>query len=191
MKLSMYRRTAIAVLVSFAATIAILAPLPASAQQQQIPLVVAVLDVNLILRESSAAKAVRAQIDKQRDTYQAALVTQENKLRDADQKLSQDRASLSQEEFLKRRDELGKQIEQLRVDSDKRKQALEKAFNSGMQQVTQSLGQVLSEIAKQRGLTLVLNKAMVPLSANDLDITQEALKMLNARLPNVAVPASQ
>jgi Skp family chaperone for outer membrane proteins len=191
MKLSMYRRTAIAALVSFAATIAILAPLPASAQQQQIPLVVAVLDVNLILRESSAAKAVRAQIDKQRDTYQAALVTQENKLRDADQKLSQDRASLSQEEFLKRRDELGKQIEQLRVDSDKRKQALEKAFNSGMQQVTQSLGQVLSEIAKQRGLTLVLNKAMVPLSANDLDITQEALKMLNARLPNVAVPASQ
>ncbi len=191
MKLSMFRRTAIAVLVSFAATIAILAPTSASAQQQQVPLVVAVLDVNLILRESSAAKAVRAQIDKQRDTYQAALVTQENKLRDADQKLSQERASLSQEEFLKRRDELGKQIEQLRVDSDKRKQALEKAFNSGMQQVTQSLGQVLSEIAKQRSLTLVLNKAMVPLSANDLDITQEALKMLNARLPSVAVPAAQ
>jgi len=191
MKLSMFRRTAIAVLVSFAATIAVLAPISASAQQQQIPLVVAVLDVNHILRESSAAKAVRAQVDKQRDTYQAALVTQENKLRDADQKLSQERASLSQEEFLKRRDELGKQIEQLRVDSDRRKQALEKAFNGGMQQVTQNLGQVLSEIAKQRGLTLVLNKAMVPLSANDLDITQEALKMLNARLPSVTVPASQ
>lgn len=191
MKLRMFRRAAIVVLASLAVTIVTFGSIPASAQQQQIPLIVAVLDVNHILRESSAAKAVRAQIDKQRDAYQAALVTQENKLREADQKLAQDRASLSQEDFIKRRDELGKQIEQLRIDSDKRKQALEKAFNAGMQQVTQSLGQVLSEIAKQRGLTLVLNKAMVPLSANDLDITQEALKLLNARLPSVTVPAAQ
>jgi Skp family chaperone for outer membrane proteins len=163
----------------------------AAAQQAQVPIVIAVLDVNLLLRDSSAAKAVRDQIEKQRNAYQADLVQQENKLREIDKQLAQQRASLSEQEFNKRRDDLNKQIDALRAESDKRKQQLEKAFNTGMQQVTKVLEGVLAEIAKARGLTLVINKAMVPLSANDLDITQEALKMLNAKLPTVNVPQGQ
>lgn len=191
MKLSIVRMAAIAVVAAALAVSLFPLARPASAQQAQVPLVVAVLDVNHILRDASAAKAVRDQVDKQRDAYQADLVQQENKLRETDKQLAQQRATLSQEEFAKQRNDLNQKIDQLRQESDKRKQQLEKAFNAGMQQVTKALEGVLAEIAKQRGLTLVLNKAMVPLSANDLDITQEALKALNAKLPTVAVPTAQ
>lgn len=190
MKRTLIRVATAVAMMMLLGVMSVAAPTPATAQQSQVPLVIAVLDVNLLLRDSSAAKAVRDQIDKQRNAYQADLVQQENKLREIDKKLAQDRASLSQEEFNKRRDELNKQIDALRAESDKRKQQLEKTFNSGMQQVTKVLEGVLAEIAKARSLTLVINKAMVPLSANDLDITQEALKMLNAKLPTVnLVPA--
>ena len=191
MKVSIVRMAAAAVVTAALATSMFAPPRPALAQTAQVPLVVAVLDVNFILRESSAAKAVRDQVDKQRDAYQADLVQQENALRETDKQLAQQRATLSQEEFAKQRNELNQKIDLLRQESDKRKQQLEKAFNTGMQQVTKALEGVLADIAKQRGLTLVLNKAMVPLSANNLDITQEALKALNAKLPTVAVPKAQ
>jgi outer membrane protein len=191
MKLPIVRVATVVVMLAALAATSLAPATSASAQQSQQPVVIAVLDVNLILREASAAKAVRDQVDKQRDAYQADLVQRENKLRDADKQLTQQRATLSQDEFDKRRDDLNKQIDQYRQDSDKRKQQLETAFNTGMQQVTKALEQVLADIAKQRGLTLVLNKAMVPLSANDLDITQEALKLLNAKLPTVTVPKAQ
>jgi len=188
MKLSIVRTAVAAVVVAALAATSLLPARPALAQQSQVPIVVGILDVNQILHESTAAKAVRDQVDKQRDAYQADLVQQENKLRETDKQLAQQRASLSEDEFNKRRDDLNKQIDQLRQESDKRKQQLEKAFSAGMQQVSKALEGVLADIAKQRGLTLVLNKAMVPLSANDLDITGEALRLLNAKLPTVNVP---
>jgi len=191
MKRTILRVVAIAAMTTLLCATRVLAPADALAQQNPVPLVIAVLDVNLLLRDSSAAKAVRDQVDKQRDAYQADLVQQENKLREIDKQLAQQRASLSQDEFNKRRDDLNKQIDALRAESDKRKQQLEKAFNTGMQQVTKVLEGVLADIAKQRGLTLVLNKAMVPLSNNSLDITQEALKALNTKLPTVNVPKAE
>ena len=155
---------------------------------QQIPLSIAVIDIQQILRDSTAAKAVRAQVDKQKDVYQAQIAQQENALRDADKKLAEQRATLSADDFAKKRDQLGQQMDQLRQNSEKLKQQLEDAFNAGMGQVSQALAGVLTDIAKQRNLTLVLDKRAVPLSANGFDITADALKALNAKLPTVTIP---
>jgi len=155
---------------------------------QQIPLSIAVIDIQQILRDSTAAKAVRAQVDKQKDAYQAQIAQQENALRDADKKLAEQRATLSADDFAKKRDQLGQQMDQLRQNSEKLKQQLEDAFNAGMGQVSQALAGVLTDIAKQRNLTLVLDKRAVPLSANAFDITADALKALNTKLPTVTIP---
>ena len=190
MKHLRYRQVALAMLA-----LAVLAPAGAliaraeTAQPaQQIPVSIAVIDIQQILRDSTAAKAVRAQVDKQKDAYQAQIAQQENALRDADKKLAEQRATLSADDFAKKRDQLGQQMDQLRQNSEKLKQQLEDAFNAGMGQVSQALAGVLTDIAKQRNLTLVLDKRAVPLSANGFDITADALKALNAKLPTVAIP---
>ena len=48
-----------------------------------------------------------------------------------------------------------------------------------------------ADIAKSRGLTMVLNKAMVVLNAQNYDITKEALQMLDTRLTTVKLPPPQ
>jgi outer membrane protein len=45
----------------------------------------------------------------------------------------------------------------------------------------------VDEIAAERKATLVLSKNQVVLSAKEYDITDEAMKRLNAKLPTVAV----
>ena len=88
MKHLRYRQVALAMMA-----LAVLAPAAAPAVRadttqpaQQIPVSIAVIDIQQILRDSSAAKSVRAQVDKQKDAYQAQIVQQENALRDVDKK---------------------------------------------------------------------------------------------------------
>jgi Skp family chaperone for outer membrane proteins len=63
--------------------------------------------------------------------------------------------------------------------------------NGAMTQVEQALFQTTADIAKARGLTLVLNKAMVVLNVTSYDITKEALQKLDARLTSVKLPPPQ
>lgn len=126
MKHPRYRQMALAILA-----LAMLAPIAApraiaeTVAAQQIPVAIAVIDVQQILRDSTAAKAVRAQVDKQKNAYQAQIAQQENALRDADKKLADQRATLSAADFAKKRDQLGQQMDQLRQNSEKLKQQLE------------------------------------------------------------------
>jgi len=63
--------------------------------------------------------------------------------------------------------------------------------NGAMSQVEQALVQVTAEIAKARGLTLIMNKAAVVLNVAGYDITKEAMQKLDARLASVKLPAPQ
>lgn len=156
-----------------------------------VPVVVGVLDVQLIMRDSKAAKSVKAALDKQAAAYQAELAQQENALRNADQQLMQQRASLPADEFNKKSNDLGLKVEALRQTAEKRRQQLQKMENGAMIQIEKTLLQAAADIAKQRGISLVLNKSAVLLNVQAYDITQEALKRLDAQLTSVKLPAPQ
>jgi Skp family chaperone for outer membrane proteins len=46
---------------------------------------------------------------------------------------------------------------------------------------------ILEEIANDNGLTVLLEKNSVLLNAENMDITEEALKSLNKKLPSIEV----
>jgi Skp family chaperone for outer membrane proteins len=155
------------------------------------PLVVAVMDVQYILTNAKASKSVRAAVEKQAAAYQAELAQQENAIRAADQQLQQQRAALSPKDYDAKRADLGQKVDALRQKAASRNKQLQQMDNGAMTQVEQALLQVTADIAKARGLTMVLNKAMVVLNVQTFDITKEALQMLDARLTTVKLPPSQ
>ncbi len=155
------------------------------------PVVMGVLDVQLVLNNSRAAKGVRAALEKQAASYQAELAQQENAIRAADQQLQQQRAVLSPQDYEAKRGELGQKVEALRQKAASRNKELQQMENGAMTQVMQALLQTTAEIAKARGLTMVLNKSMVVLNVTSYDITQEALQKLDARISSVKLPPPQ
>jgi outer membrane protein len=180
-------------LALLAAACLVSAPAPSHAQATaaSAPLVVGVLDVQIIIRDSKAAKSVRAALDRQAAAYQAELAQQENALRTADQQLMQQRAALPADEFTRRSNDLSQRAEALRQTAEKRRQDLQKMESGAMIQIEQSLSQVTIDIARAHGLTLVLNRSAVIWSTPAYDITQQALKMLDAQLPSVKLSAAQ
>ena len=64
-----------------------------------------VVDIKKVVDESVAAKGVREQIKVKRDTFQKKITEQEEKLRETDKKLSEQRSLLSPEAFEEKRNE--------------------------------------------------------------------------------------
>ena len=153
--------------------------------QELAPPVLAIIDVQKVLRESTAVKALSRIIAKQKAQHQDELREQERALRKADRELTRQRSILSPEAYAKKRGELERQVATLQREAQKRKRGLDKGFAQGMAKVQAELTKVATEIAEERGLDLILSKATVVLVKAGFELTQEAVKRLNARLPDL------
>ncbi len=164
------------------------APAAPRAQELASP-VLAIIDVQKVLRDSTAVSALSRKIEEQKVQYQEELREQERALRDADQELARQRSILSPEAYAKKRDELERRVATLQREARNRKRGLDKVFTQGMIKVQAELARVAKEIAEERGLDLILSKATVVLVKPKFELTQEAVRRLNERLPDL--PAAQ
>ena len=163
----------------------------AQAASNNPPLVIGVLDMQQILQTSKAAKSLKAALEKQAAAYQAELAQQENALRNSEQQLLQQRAALPADQFEQKHNALAQKEDALRQTADKRRQQLQQMGYDGIAQIEQSLRQITAEVAKERGITLVVNKATVLLNSTSYEITGEAMKRLDAQLPSVKLTVPQ
>ncbi|MBX6321217.1 MAG: OmpH family outer membrane protein [Rhodospirillaceae bacterium] len=166
-------------------------PCSAPAAEPLTPAYVAVLDLQEVLRQCDAAKALRARIEKEQAEYQTELAKQENALRNASDELMVQRDQLQPEEFQSRRQKIDQQLAELRRQAQARKRQLETTYNDGMDKVRQAVLEVVTAIAEERGANLVLDKASVVIGAGKFDVTAEVLARLNAALPSVEVPPAK
>lgn len=180
--------SAMALSLLFAACVSL--PTALRAQTAKAP-VIAIIDMQRILSESSAVKAMQEQLDARRSSFQQELQKKEEALRKSDQELARQRAILSADAYAKRRQELERQVAEMRREIQERRKGLDRLLNQSMSQVRLRLVDIVKSIAKTRGADLVLAKAMVVLVRPDLEITDEALQRLNAELPSVALPVPQ
>lgn len=170
--------------VSLALLIGLSNAQPLSAEDFESP-VFAIIDVQKILRESTAVRGLTARIESERQAYQAELRKKEEAVRAADQELARQRSILTADAYAAKRRDLEQQMAGLQREVRERKRALDQAFGQGMNRIQTELAKVAAEIADQNGLDLILSKATVVIVKPEFEFTAEALKRLNARLPDV------
>lgn len=173
----------------------LLASGPASAQEKQksapapIPsAVIAVIDVQGILRDASAAKDIRVQRDKYAQTYQAEVSKEENALREADQELARQRALLSPEAFVEKRRALEQRLADFQRTVQAKRRALDEAYGAAMDVLYRELISISTEVAQQRGANLVIAKSQIFLHDPAMEVTAAAIERLNRKLPKVKFP---
>jgi len=163
------------------------APAPAPAGQPLPPPVIAVVDVQRILQESTAAKSVQTAIEAQRDAYQKEISALEDKLRGAEQDLVKQKTVLSPDAFNKRQTDFQKQVADLQRTVQTRKRALDQALDNAMVQVQKAMVDIVGEVAMEKGANMVLARHQFIIHATIYDQTDIVLKRLNERLPKVDV----
>lgn len=177
-------RTAALVLI-VGATLAVLPAPPAHAQDN--PLVVMIVDVQRVLRDSAAAKSVIDQVEAQRNAYEQQLEQRKQALKVEEEELRRQQAILSGEAMEQRRRKLERDYADLRRDAEQRRNQLNTAFNSSMRQVREAMARAVADVMKEKGATLTLPRSAVLVFNDKLNVTESVVARLNEAIPEVTV----
>lgn len=168
---------------------ATLAPPPPAASRRTLPYAqVAVVDVQRILQEAAVMKSIQQQLDSQKEQFQREVAAQQEKLRLAEQDLAEMRRSVAADEFDRKRTEFESQVNAMGRALQERTRRLDVAFNQARNNAINTLDQVIAEVAKETGATLVISRQFIVYqSGTAADITDEVMQRMNARLPEITV----
>lgn len=159
-----------------------------AADDAQLPgTVAAVIDYQRVLQESSASKSIAEQMEVRRKSYQEEISKEEQKLYEAETALSKQRSVLSEDAFKSKQGEFEAKLADVRELTQQRRQQLEIVSAEAANAVKQALIEILTGIAEERGFNLVLPTSQVLFFSRQIDLTDEVLAKLDARLPQVAI----
>jgi outer membrane protein len=148
---------------------------------------VAVLDVERVRRSAAAVNVIRTQLGGYLDVYRADTEKEEQEIRKAQEELTRKRATLSPEGYAEERRKLEMRLVDAQGRVQRRRQALERVNMEAMEQVKQALEAIVSEIAAERQLTVILRKDQLVFTSPAIEVTDEVLQRLDARLPTVRI----
>jgi Skp family chaperone for outer membrane proteins len=164
---------------------------PPPAHAQTPPMVIAIVDLQVILRDSKAAAGARVALDKQAKGFQADLAKQEDALKNEGQQLEQARASMAADDFRRKSEAFQQKVNAARQSAAARRQQMQLVEQNAMNQVQSALNSTVSDVAKTRNISLVLVKGAVLYNQPAFDITAEVLQKLDAKLPSVKLTAAK
>ena len=148
---------------------------------------VAVLDIEKIAKESKAVHDIQARVSKKQDEFQKEITKKQTDLESEQKKLEAKKNILSKEAFEKEQKSFEKKIDALKELVDKRQNTLKKASTDSMAKVNDKMKDIIGEIAKEKGLNLILPASQVVFSADSLDISAEVLEKLNKKVTKIDV----
>lgn len=157
---------------------------PATAQQFP-PAIAAVINMQVLLEESSAAKSIRGQVEKLRTEFQDEVNRQDQQLREQEQELKRQQSVLSPEAFNAKRRDFQQQVTQAQQEVQTRLRNLDEMAAQGLNGVRRALLPILVDLQKEVGYNMVLGNTQIIFAAKQLDITEEVLRRLNSSLPTV------
>lgn len=148
---------------------------------------VAVVNVQKILAESSAAKDLQTQLEKQRDQYQAQIKTQEEKLKKEEAELVKQKGVLTKEAFEQKQKDFVNQINTVRKDVQDKRVKLDTAYKQALSTINQTMQGIINDLAEEKDFNLAFPASGLIYAPKEFDITDEVLKRLNSKLPKVAL----
>lgn len=151
------------------------------------PTVAAVVDYQRVLQEAAASKSIAQQMEVRRKAYHDEIEQQQQTLLEAEQELAKQRSVLSQDAVNARQQELEGEVQALRDLTEKRRQQLEQVSAEAVSQVEVALFEVLTNLAEERGLNVILPTSQVLFFSRQIDLTDEVLGQLDATLSEVPV----
>lgn len=163
-------------------------PPPASAQALE-PAVIAVVDVQFILQESTAAGSVRAQVDEMRRDHLELVNAREEELRQQEQELKRQQSILTPHAFNEKRREFRRRVADAQREAQQRLRNLDQMRARGLRGIERALRPIIVDLSRERGFNIVLASTQLVFGAKSLDITKAVLERLDQALPTVDLAA--
>ena len=150
---------------------------------------VGVIDLNYILSESDAAVDAAKQIEDIAKQIEEEIKNTDQDLIDEQNELIESQQIMAPAAFDEKRKEYENKVQNYNVTRQEKLMSIDRIVSESRNEVLNALKPILEEISNDMGITVLLEKNSVLLNAENMDITEEALKALNKKLPNIEVSA--
>ena len=145
------------------------------------------LDVEKIMQESIAGKAIIAKIKKKRETTISKFKKKEKEIIEKEKKLISQKNVLSKEEF-------GKKIKDLRGEISNYQKERNKVFNEITQsrikataKLIKKLNPILEDYSKKNSIKMIMQKKHIVIGKKEDDITKDILELVNQKVKNIKI----
>ena len=149
--------------------------------------IIGVIDLNYILSESKAAKDAAEQIEEIAIKIEEEIKEADQNLIDEQNELVESQQIMAPAAFDEKRKEYEKKIQNYNVSRQEKLMSIDLLVSESRNNVLNAIKPILEEISNEKGITVLLEKNSVLLNAENMDITNDALKILNKELPNLEV----
>lgn len=147
----------------------------------------AVLDIDMIMTKSDAAKKIREKLDAKRAEYQKEVSGEEEDLRSQMEELSKQKTVLSEDEYDKKRNAFEKEVVSAQRDVHDRIKKLEASYAEAMTNLRKEVVKIVAEMSASEDIGMVLARNQVVLVDQSLDITEAVMKAVNEEITDIKV----
>jgi len=161
---------------------------PAQVPGNQVPIILGIMDSQAVANTSVAGKSLNEQVNAALNQIETDFNKNEQTLQLQMQQLVAARSGnppMAPADFEAKRKALIAQDQKLQQTYDKNKQALGARIDKAKAKMGETLHKILADIARTRGLTLVLERSAAHLFVPQWDVTQEVMQRLNKAMPSI------
>ncbi len=159
------------------------------AANQPVTSVLLTVDQERLFTESAFGKRVAAELDRRSRALAAENRSIEAGLVAEEQALTDERPSLPADQFRKKADDFDAKVQAIRGEQDQKAKELGSFREGEQKRFASELGSILSEIARDRGALAVMDRRVMLISADQIDITDDAIALVDQRLGDGAAGA--
>ena len=140
------------------------------------------LDFKFVLNESEAGKKAQAQLKKKLDNGIKNLSKQEKIIQEEEKNIIKQKKILSPEEYKKKVTVLRKKVSDLQKKRSKLLNTVAKQRSKARSELLRNLNPVVKEYMVEKNIRMVLDKKGIILADEKLDITNDIITKLNAKI---------
>ena len=148
---------------------------------------IAIVDLNLILSDSKAAKNATKQFEVLQKNTEDEIIASDKKMLEERNKLIEQQSIIAPEAFELKAKDYENKLQNYQVEKQNKLRKLEGVLQKARNEILENVKPILEELSKELGVTVILEKNSVLLSATNMDITENVIKKLNKELPKIKV----
>jgi Skp family chaperone for outer membrane proteins len=148
---------------------------------------IAIVDLNLILSDSKAAKDATKQFEAIQKNTEEEIIESDKIMIEERNKLIEQQSVIAPEAFELKAKDYEKKLQNYQSEKQNKLRNLEGVLQKARNEILENVKPILEELSNELGVTVILEKNSVLLSATNMDITEDVIKKLNKELPKIKV----
>lgn len=151
----------------------------------------ALIDLNFVLRNADATSKIRELLDEKREEFSAEFQKREAELLQTERKINQSRADLSPADFNNAVQAFQNDVAKVQKEIQFKRNSIDQAFQQAQDNLRALAVEIVTAIAQNEQLDMVISRDAALIFRQDLNITQDVLMILNERTKNARIEVGE